>query len=61
MNPVWWLRGISLVACAILASCGANKPETGMTGRSETKQVPSNYEPGLHIGGYVNVGVRRKL
>ncbi len=59
MISAWRLRGICLVVCAILASCDTNQPETGMMGRSETKQVPSNYEPGLHIGGHVNVGVRR--
>jgi hypothetical protein len=52
-----------VVIALLLAVAGCGLPEQGGTpaGRSDTRQVPSTYEPGVHITGYVNVGVARSF
>ena len=52
------MRGVWILAL-LLAACGpkdAPGPEL-----HPTRQQPSVTEPGLHISGHVNIGVKRRL
>jgi hypothetical protein len=53
----------SLIVCAILAlaSCGPVNQNDDPAGRSDTRQKPSNLTPGVHIGGYANIGVVKEF
>jgi hypothetical protein len=53
-------RGLIALLFALTA-CGVPDRENAPAGRSDTRQVPSNYAPGLHIGGHVDVGVVRRF
>jgi hypothetical protein len=46
---------------AALAACGGPNPDRPPAGRSDTRQQPSNYQPGVHVSGHVNVGVVRSF
>ncbi len=46
-----------LIACALLAGCGADGP----SGDSATRTEPSATEPGIAISGYARVGVVRQF
>ena len=48
-----------LLTLFVLAGCTQPHPEGPSAARSDTRQVPTVTEPGLHIGGYVNAGVVR--
>jgi len=56
-----WAFPIATLALLLLVSCGPREPDVTGAGRSDTRQIPSNTEPGLHIGGYANVGIRKRL
>ncbi|MDF1729637.1 MAG: hypothetical protein P1U53_18010 [Sulfitobacter sp.] len=51
----------ALLAVLALAGCGTPDPNDRPAGRSDTRQQPSNYEPGIHVSGHVNVGVVRSF
>ena len=40
-----------------LTSCGTPNDDGIPAGRSDTKQIPTNTTPGIHVTGHVNVGV----
>ncbi len=46
---------IALVA--LIGACGAPDGDDVPAGRSDTRQIPTNTTPGLHLSGHVNVGV----
>lgn len=49
----------------LLAACTGPLPpqaESGPpAGRSDTKQQPSNYDPGLHLSGHADVGIVKRF
>ncbi|MGB3243795.1 MAG: hypothetical protein WBB25_04635 [Sulfitobacter sp.] len=49
------------LALVALAGCGTPDPDKTPAGRSDTRQIPSNYEPGVHITGHANVGVVKQF
>lgn len=51
------MRVILIVALFALGACGGAPSKR----EPHQNQVPSNYEPGLHISGHVNVGVVRSF
>ena len=54
------MRSGALIALLFaLVGCGPVDPHDDPAGRADTRQIPSNYTPGVHIGGYVNVGVKK--
>ena len=57
------MRRAALVAALLaVAGCTGGGDNGGPpAGRGDTRQQPSVTEPGLHVGGYVNIGVRRRL
>lgn len=48
-----------VVALLALGACTGPDPDRSAVMGSDTRQIPSTTEPGLHIGGHVNVGVVR--
>jgi len=41
----------------LLLACGPPDPNDNRAGYSDTRQKPTNLTPGIHVTGYVNVGV----
>ena len=55
-------RAAFVAALLAVAGCTGGGDNGGPpAGRGDTRQQPSVTEPGLHVGGYVNIGVRRRL
>ena len=54
-------RAILFMCLAALAACGAPNPDDDPAGRADTRQVPTNTTPGVHVSGYANVGVTRRF
>ncbi len=44
-----------------VAACGLPEASGEAPPRSDTRQVPSNYTPGIHISGHANIGVVRSF
>lgn len=42
-----------------LVACGPPDPNDDPAGYSDTRQQPTNTTPGIHVTGYVNVGVAK--
>lgn len=50
--------GWVITAVALLGACTPPVPRNG-DDTVHPRQEPSNYEPGIHVSGYVNVGVSK--
>lgn len=52
-----------LIACGLFAftACGPMNTNNDPARRSDTRQKPSNLTQGVHIGGYVNIGVVKEF
>ena len=46
-------------AMTMLIACGPPDPNDDRAGYSDTRQQPTNTTPGIHVTGYVNVGVAK--
>jgi len=56
------VRQAGLLALLLaLAACGPPNPGDDPAGYADTRQQPSNYEPGVHISGHANVGVIKRF
>ena len=55
------LRGLSMCMLLAVTACGPRNNDGIPAGRSDTRQQPSNTTPGIHLSGYVNVGVVRNF
>tara|TARA_R110002049_G_scaffold23781_3_gene84477 strand:+ start:86780 stop:86950 length:171 start_codon:yes stop_codon:yes gene_type:complete len=56
------VRRLALLAVlGALAACTPPGGDTIPAGRSDTRQQPSVTEPGIHVSGHVNVGVKKRF
>jgi len=55
------IRAGLIVALFALAACVPPNPDDDPAGYADTRQQPSNTEPGVHISGRADVGVVKRF
>jgi hypothetical protein len=53
--------GLAALVLGALTACGGAQKDDLPAGRSDTRQIPTNTTPGLHISGHATVGVVRNF